>query len=240
MTKLDSARQDASHRWPQFLPDQKHFLFYDVSTNSADCGIYISDLNGDKPILLEQNSSNGVYAPPGFLLFVRQDVLMAQWFDTSHLKTIGEATPLAEHAGVDPNLWRGMFAVLDNGLLIYEGGEGYESGAQLLWFDRRGKQLAETGTPKNYLNPAISPDGHKLAVVLPPLNLASQDIWVFDLVRGSKTRLTFAGGINREPAWSPDGKSIIFISNREGSTHIYSKAADGTGDVTPILVDNAK
>src|SRR5579859_1992497 len=239
LTKLDSAHQETSHRWPQFLPDQKHFLFDVVSTNLADSGIYVSDLNGGKPILLVQNDSNGVYAPPGYLLFVRQSTLMAQRFDTSQLKTIGDSTPLAEHAGVDANIWRGMFTASESGVLAYEGGEGFESGAQLLWFDRSGKELAETGTPASYLNPAISPDGHKVAVAIPSSNLTSQDIWVFDLVRGIKTRLTFTPGINREPAWSPDGKSIAFISNPEGGFHVYLKAADGTGDVTPMLVDNA-
>ena len=242
LTTLDSARQETSHRWPQLLPDQEHFLYYAVSNNSAHSGTYVSDLRSRKqPILLEQSDSNAVYAPPGFLLFVRQNMLMGQHFDVSQLKTIGDAAPLAEHVGVDPTIWRGMFTVSESGLLAYEGGEGFESGSQLLWFDRTGKQLAETGTPSSpagYANPAISPDGRKLAVGIPPSTYSSQDIWIFDLSRGTKTRLTFNSAFNREPAWSPDGKSIVFISNPSGEWHVYMKAADGTGDETPILADN--
>lgn len=164
---------------------------------------------------------------------------MAQRFDSSKLSLAGSASPLAEHAATNLNIFQGVFTLSENGLLAYQGGEASDAAMQLLWYDRTGKKVAETGTPGTYFNPAVSPDGRKMAVAVSPAGSVTQNIWVFDLVRGIKTRLTFDPGIDREPTWSPDGKSVVFISDSEGASHVFMKAADGTGRTTPLVVDNA-
>ncbi|HEV2297702.1 MAG TPA: protein kinase, partial [Candidatus Acidoferrales bacterium] len=239
VTKLNRLHTDSSHRWPQFLPDGKHFLFFALSSDLQNGGIYVADLGGGEPKQLIRNDSSAAYGPPGYLLFVRQGALMAQRFDSNKLAMAGEASPLAESVGVSLNIYQGIFSASGNGLLAYAGGNTLSGDMQMLWFDRSGKQVAQTGTPGIYFNPAISPDGRKLAVAIQPSGSTGQDIWVFDLVRGVKTRLTFTPGLNREPTWSLDGKFVTFISNYAGGHyHVYTEAADGTGGAKPVVVDD--
>jgi Tol biopolymer transport system component len=222
-----------SHRWPQFLPSGRQFLFLDQGTTTGNSAIYVGSLDGGEPKLLVRNESNAMYAPPGYLLFVRQGAVLAQRFDAHKLQLTGEAVPLAGHDAADNTMLRGDFSVSENGILVYASGTLSE--ARLLWFDRNGKQVAETGTAGVYGFPRISPDGLKVAV--PKLSGAnSSSIWIFDLERGTSSRLTFSAGRNDMPVWSPDGKTIAFASTQSGSRHIYQQAADGTGTATPLVV----
>jgi Tol biopolymer transport system component len=110
---------------------------------------------------------------------------------------------------------------------------------RLLWFDRSGKQLAETGEPGEpgaYFSPRISPNGRNLAVAIEAPGTVNYNLWVFDLSRGVPTRLTFSSALDGHPARSPDGKTITFLSNRSGQFHIYQTAADGTGDTSAVIV----
>ena len=232
VTKLTGALNQFSHRWPQFLPDGRHFLFLGQATSSGDSTIYVGSLDGVDPKLLLRNESNAVYAPPGYLLFLRQETLLAQPFDTNKLQLTGEAAPLAGHGGVDSNMAKANFSVSENGILVYANGTMSE--ARLLWFDRSGKQLAETAGVDLYGFPRISPDGRKLAVS--KLSAASSSgIWIFDLNRNTSSRLTFFAGKDAMPVWSPDGKFIAFASSQGANRHIYQQAADGTGTATPLV-----
>ncbi len=240
VTKLNASRQEITHRWPQFLPDGKHFLFYAHGNVAENNATYAASLEGGEPKLLIHGDSNAIYAPPGYLLFVRQGTLMVQRFDGRSLSLIGDAEPLAEHAEVNLVVWRGIFTVSENGVLAYEVGTASAGFYRLLWFDRSGKQIAETGTPGSYYDPRISPDGGKLAITMAdPGNGSNYNIWIFDLARGVNRRLTFSSSIDREPAWSPDGNTIAFQSNRGGLVHLYRNAADGTGSASALVVDNA-
>ncbi|MDE3137293.1 MAG: protein kinase [Acidobacteriota bacterium] len=241
VTKLNAARQDFTHRWPQFLPDGKHFLFYAHGNFSQNDGTYVASLDGGEPKLLVAGDSNALYAQPGYLLFVRQGTLMAQRWDAGSLRLIGEATPLAEHAGANLLLWHAVLGVSENGLLAYQAGNPVGENGHLLWFDRDGRQIGETGTSGYFTAASLSPDGSKLAAEIGIPGVSGFNIWVFDLARGTATRLTFSSSIDAAPCWSPDGKTIAFESNRSGHTHLhlYEKAADGTRNTSSLLVDNA-
>jgi Tol biopolymer transport system component len=239
VTRLSVSRQESGHRWPQFLPDGKHFLFYGASYAAEESGTYAASLDGGAPKLLVRGNSAAVYAPPGYLLFVRQDTLMAQRFDVASQRLIGQAAPLAEDAAVNANVYRGVFTVSGNGILSYQTGGSIGQNAELLWFDRSGKQMGETGAIGALYTPSISPDGRKLAVrVTAPGAATVNNIWIYDLARGVKTRLTFSSDNEGDPEWSPDGKTIAFESNRSGIYHLYQKAADGTGSTSVLLAEN--
>lgn len=239
VTKLDPSRAEDRHLWPQFLPDGKHFLFYSSSKDPQNNTTYAATLDGGESKLLVSGDSNAMYAPPGYLLFVREGTLMAQRFDAGSLRLTGDPAPLAEHASSNLSVGRGNFTVSENGILTYAAGSGSAGASRILWFDRSGKQTAETGEPGAYFSPRISPDGRKLAVAIEASGTVNYNLWVFDLARSVPTRLTFSSALDGHPAWSPDGKTIAFLSNRSGQFHIYRTAADGTGDTSPVIVDDA-
>ncbi|HLV96191.1 MAG TPA: protein kinase, partial [Candidatus Acidoferrales bacterium] len=240
VTKL-SAPRGISHRWPQFLPDGKHFLFYNHSRDQQNEGTYAASLDGGAPKLVVRGDFGVVYTQPGYLLFVREGTLMAQRFDADRLRLIGEATPLAEHVAANAVVNQAIFTASENGVLAYQLGNAASGGdAQLLWFDREGKQIGKTGTTAYFAAANLSPDGRKVAAEIAASGTSSFNIWVFDLARGISTRLTFSSGIDAAPCWSPDGKTIAFMSNRNGQDHLYKKAADGTGGTSPLVVDNAR
>ena len=232
ITKLTGSLNQFSHRWPQFLPDGKHFLFLGQATSSGDSTMYAGSLDSGEPKVLLRNESNAIYAPPGYLLFLRQETLLAQPFDANKLQLTGEAAPLAGHGGVDSNMAKGNFSVSENGILVYANGSMSE--ARLLWFDRSGKQLAETAGVDLYGFPRISPDGRKL--VVSKLSAASSSgIWIFDLNHNTSSRLTFFAGKDAMPVWSPDDKFIAFAANQGANRHIYQQAANGSGTATPLV-----
>jgi Tol biopolymer transport system component len=166
------------------------------------------------------------YAPPGYLLFVRDKTLVAQPFDAKALKTTGEATPLAEHIGTD-NIGLARFSVSRDGTLAYRTGD---SGSRLLWLDRNGRELNAVGDSASYGNPALSRAGDRLAFNLDDPRSGKTDIWIRDLARGVNSRFTFGVGNNIVPLWSPDGGTIVFSSNREGANDLYEKPATGQGE----------
>jgi len=231
-----------SHRWPQFFPDGKHFLFFardlpeSLPNATTRNGVYAGSLEGGEPKLLVRTDSGAVYIS-GYLLFVRDRTLMAQRFDVDKLTVMGDAVPLVENIQVNAITQRGMFNASENGILAYEPGSAAPGGSELLWFDRSGRRLEETGTPGEYSTPRISPDGRKLVVGISP-SLGMTNLWIFEPSRAMKTRLTFSSALDTRPEWSPDGKTIAFASNRDGVSHLYQQAADGTGQTTPLLVDN--
>ena len=226
--------RETSHRWPDFLPDGNHFLYFAHGSTSADGGIYLAALDSKERKLLLRNDSNAIYAAPGFLLFVRDNTLMAQRFNPRSLSLEGEAKPLADHVAVNTDTWRSVLTASENGELLYQHGAA-GGGSQLFWFDPSGKQgelvLPETA---DYYNPVLSPDASKLAFVLE--NNGIGDIWVLDLARHTKTRITFGPQYSGWPVWWPDGKSIVFDYGSSGSEDsLYRQNADGTGSKEKLL-----
>jgi eukaryotic-like serine/threonine-protein kinase len=226
-----------SDRWPQFLPDGKHFLFY--SEVPTHYGTYVGSLAGSKPTLLIRGNSNAIYSPPGYLLFIQQGTLMAQQFDAKSLQLMGEAKPIAVNVPHLSTMSLGEFSVSQTGILTYAQG-GSEAGLrQLVWYDRNGKQVGPASPPGGYFTLALSPDGKQVALTEQSPGQADVDVWVYDLARGTNTKLTF-GTVDVQPAWSPDGKMIAFLAIPQGSIyHLYEKASDGSGDVKTLLADDA-
>jgi eukaryotic-like serine/threonine-protein kinase len=238
VTAFDKSRQESSHRWPQFLPDNQHFLYYAVSASPDYSGTYVGSLAGGEPKLLLRGESNAIFAPPGFLLFVRGTTLMAQPFDPSRLELSGDSAAIGENVTVLHPAWRSVVSASRNAIVGYWTGAS-AGGRQILWFDRKGKQVATTGSTDIFQDPRLSPNGKELAITIGSLG-GNPDIWVYDLARGARTRLTFEPSVERSPVWSPDGTRIAFASTRNLPLHIYEKAANGTGTTQPLLEDDAR
>jgi eukaryotic-like serine/threonine-protein kinase len=237
--QLSQSRKDFAHRWPQFLPDGKHFLFFIWAANSKDSAVWAGSLDGGEPKLVLHNDSTAVYAPSGYLLFVHQGVLMAQRFDASKLQLSGEMEPVVKDVSF-ATYQLAPFTVSENSVLAYSPGAGILPSLRLLWFDRSGKQIGQTGTTAYYETPRISPQGDKLAVSVGDAQSGPGQIWVYDLLDGLKRRITFSGFFDVAPAWSADGKTLAFPSSRGGTpVHLYQKPSDGTGTTAPLFTDKA-
>ncbi|HXT74273.1 MAG TPA: protein kinase [Candidatus Angelobacter sp.] len=226
VTALDRSRNESTNRWPYFLPDGRHFLYLAgnplTPTGSPTNSIMVGSLDSKETKFLFHNHSNAIYAS-GHLLFLRQNTLMAQPFDTKRLELYGDAIPIAEDVeDVAPRV-QGSFSASDNGTLAYL--ETGSAGRQLLWFDRSGKQVGAVPGTDSYADPQLSPDGKKLAFVV---ESPATDLWIYDIARSVKTRFTFGSG-NEGPRWSHDGTQIAYTSIRNGEFGIYAKAADGSG-----------
>ena len=236
VTALDESRQQSNHRWPYFLPDGRHFLFFARSPDSQYNGTYVGSLDSKEQKLLLPGLSNALYAPPGYLLFVRESVLMAWRFDAGSLELTGEAVPVAEPVGVNGSAQRSGFSVSSNGILTYQG-ERFESGWQLVWFDRAGKQGSSVGETAIHLSHRLSPDGQKVVEQINDVRTGNVDLWIYDLARDVKTRLTFEPTTESWPIWSPDGAHIAYASNRKSRFHLYQRASSGAGEEEPLLDD---
>ncbi len=230
-SELDASRQEDSHLWPWFLPDGRHFIFFVHSKTSDHSGIALGSLESRQHRFLFPNYSNAVYAS-GYLVFVRGGYLMAQKFDSGRGELAGEAAPIAEQAAAFLKHNHGTFAVSQNGTLLYFRGAGV--GSQLRLVDRSGHQLSVVGPPARYIWPRVSPDGKQVAVGIEDATSKS-DIWLLNLERGTRTRLTFDSGSASTPTWAPDGTKIYYASTRAGETHIYARLANGAGAEETIL-----
>lgn len=232
-SQFDLSRGENSHRWPSFLPDGRHFLFWARSTRGPqEHQVEIGTLGSLDVKPLMKATLPAVYVP-GYVLYLRDQTLMAQPFSARRLETTGPPVPIAENIAINATSNRPILSASDNGTLIYQTGTE-QGGWRLSWVTRDGKPAGSLPDLDRYLDPAISPDGRRLAVALLSAR-ATSDIWIFDLQRGAKMRLTFGPSIQRYPVWTPDGKTIYYGSNGRGAYHIYAKAADGSGSEQVIL-----
>lgn len=235
VTKLDRA-QHTSHRWPFFLPDGKHFLYLAIvhdPSKAANNTLYYASLDGRENRPLFHSLSNAVYAN-GFLLFARGNQLMAQPFDPANGTLSGEAQSLASGIVNDVSTWHMDVSVSNNGLMVV--GSGGTANWQLVWMDRNGKQIGVAADKLTDLQSArLSPQGDRIAF---QMDTGVNDIWVLDLARGIHTRLTFGPVSNSFPVWSPDGKWIIYNSDRNGHSTFYRKASDGSGAEELLLTND--
>jgi serine/threonine protein kinase len=233
--KPDHARGEQFVLWPSFLPDGRHYLYTIVASRPERGGIYVGELDSAKEVRISGEASNARY-DSGFLLYGRGRTLMAQPFDTRALRLTGEPAVIAERLIRDDVAWFDTFSAA-GGRIVYNAGAALEND-QLVWFDRKGARLGTVGEIGEYTNPALSPDGRTLAVGLAETSSSNRDIWLFDLLRGAKTRLTRDPADDFNPTWSPDGSWIAFSSTRKGQRDLYRKAANGTGE-DEVLFESA-
>jgi serine/threonine protein kinase len=221
------------HRFPQFLPDGRHFLYY--VADSATRGVYAGTLDGSERRRLFDADAAAVFVPPARVLFVRAGTLFAQRFDPVRQQLEGNTVALAEGVSVDSV---GAAAVSGSaaGSIVYRVGQANRQ-RQLLWFDRSGNQVGVAAAPDaaTSLNPTLSADGRRVA-----LNRSvngNSDVWLLDLGRSVLSRFTFDPGPEIFPVWSPDGTRIVYAaSNRTGAGfRMFQKPTAGAGQASPLL-----
>ncbi len=227
VTALDESRAENSHRWPQFLPDGRRFLYYSRGA-AGQSGTYLGSLDSKEKSRILAGHGQSAFAPAGnegHLLFVREDTLMAQRFDPGRGELAGEPFPVAEKVGL---LGGGFnlhgFTVSGSGALAVITGQNVGL-SQLLWLDRGGKQVAEAAPRGEYVRPALSPDEKRIAFA------RGGDIWVLEWERGIASRFTFDPAQELAPQWSSDDSRVVFSSERGGAAgDLYWKHAGGLGN----------
>jgi len=220
---------DLGQRFPWFFPDGRHFFYSAVhEVNGEKNTIRVADLSSAEDRVIGEADSQALYSQ-GFLLFSRQQTLLAQPFDTRRSVATGEAQPLERQIQRVVYTPYADFSASVNGLLSVRTGSVSDN-LQLTWVDRNGKQLGQLGEPGKIDNFQISPDGKSVANGLYPNSTTdNSDIWIYNAADGRRTRFTFDPALDTNPIWSPDGRSIIFGSRRKGHLDLYRKSSDGAG-----------
>jgi eukaryotic-like serine/threonine-protein kinase len=205
-TEATVLRPDSGgHRWPQFLPDGRHFIY------NESRGVMIAALDSPESTRLLETASTAVYAPPGFLLFVpvRSNRLMAQAVDPASFKPTGDPREVLDEVRYAGGTGYPPVSVAAKGLLAYWDGTTVSTNAE--WLDRRGNRLPTLPVPLEGTHLAVSPDGRQVAFIRQAPSAPLPSIWLMD-VSGNSSRFSFTSGGAWRPIWSADGRHVLFTS----------------------------
>jgi DNA-binding winged helix-turn-helix (wHTH) protein/Tol biopolymer transport system component len=212
VTKLDQARKDFRHSWPQFLPDGRRFLFFiAVDNDPAQSGVFLGSLDGGDPKLVFLNRTRAIFAPPDFLVYVNGSALVAQQWDIAGRRSLGEPHTIAKDVR-QFTIGAAAFSLSENGVLAYRTGSIPSS--QPVIYRRDGTRIRKAGTPGLYTQFVISPDEitAALQVSIPSKISPFSKIWILQMDSDIVTRFDFGDESYANPVWSSDSKRMIFSS----------------------------
>jgi len=237
VTVLDPARKEVGHRFPAFLPDGEHFLFAALPGKAGKFDIFAGSIANDSRTFIGSMESAPVYAEPGWLLFARQGVLVAQPFDARSRTLTGDPVPLEDEPSsiLDPatSFTAGRATSVSNtGSLAYFSSPSVNTTAT--WYNTNGQSTGTLDLPAGHYETAvISPDGTR-AIFVRSTSPSESTLWLVDLARGGATPFSTGRGRNDTPVWSPDGKRVAFAADRDGPQQIYVKTVDDGAPEQPL------
>jgi serine/threonine-protein kinase len=214
-------------RWPEFLPDGKSFLTAASRSNVAwsDAQISLQSIaNPGRKNLVQGTQPR--YSPTGHLIFGREGKLFAAPFDAVAGELKGEPVMVQDGVLYDDQTGSVQYSFSNTGTLIYLNGGSVASKSNLEWVSRAGVSEPLRSATHNYIFPRLSPDGNKIAVTIAE---PDSQIWIHEIARGTLSKLTLEGTLNRSPAWSHDGRRVAFYSSRAGPLNLFWQLADGSG-----------
>jgi eukaryotic-like serine/threonine-protein kinase len=237
VTQPDASAGENSHRWPQILPDGKHVLFTirtDGIGSFDDAKIAVLSTETGKWHVLLDGGTCGRYVPDGHLLFGRGGALYEIAFDLRSLSTSGSRRKVAEPVLSVAGSGAVHYTVSNRGDLVYVPLH-VTPRTLLLSFDRQGHSKTAATLDFNVDRVSLSPDGRKLAV---SIYGANNDIWIYDMISGQRTRLSFERGDESWPVWTADGSSVMYRASNPD--RILSRSIDGNGEPQELLRDAAR
>jgi Tol biopolymer transport system component len=237
VTVLDAERKETAHRWPYFLPDGNHFLYVALPAKQGSFDVFVGSIDSKERKFLCSASGAPIYADPGFLIYPRENTLVAQRFDADRLATSGEPLSLGEAPASSE--WTGsqVVSASSDGVLARWGIGRPDTVLQ--WYDRAGRLAGEIPVPAGrYEHAYLAPDGKRLAIIRRS-SVSASDIWLIDVDHPVPSRFTFGPATVDYVAWSRDGRRIAFESDRSGPMDLFVKPTDGGAEETAVLQGGA-
>jgi Tol biopolymer transport system component len=237
VTKPDVSQGQISNRWPAFLPDGRHFLYLacNFSGRLDKNWIFVGSLDSTETRPIVNASTNAVYVDPGYLLYWRDDALVAQRFDLRTYSVAGEPRILSDAVQYFPQTNFAVFDATSRTLVVQTHAGKGANRSQLTWLDRHGKPLGVVGPAELVSNPMLSPDGKRVAVDQTDTDGRHVNVWIHDLATDRAARLGFGPWLEQIIVWSPDGKQVIYTSNEKLFFSLYRKNADGSGSAESFM-----
>jgi len=214
--------------YPFFLPDGRHFLYL------RERNVYLGSLDDSNHPRLIEDVGNAMFAS-GHLVYVRETTLVAQPFDADKLTLSGGAFPLAERIQINTGSGAGAFSVSESGVLMYQ--VAGIAPSRLVWLDRGGRETGVIGEAGSYSEASLSADGSRVAVSMFGESRDDRDIWLFDVRRGLRTRVTTDRTDDSDPLLSADGTRVVYSSRRGAVKGLYVRDLNGTAG-PELLVEN--
>ena len=223
------AAGQSNHRFPMFLPDGRRFIYFALGTPETQ-GIYLGSLDSPQVTRLAAAANAGTYLDGGWLLWVRDGVLVAQRLDVERATLFGEPVTVTDQLTYDGTTFVPAVSASATGAMLYRTAGG--GNRELRWFDARGQRLDPLGAPDDYLiNPRLSPDGTR-ALVFRTVE-GNSDVWLIDSLRMS--RMTVTSNTEAFPIWSPDGNRIVYRSNSTGVFNLFVAAVSAPGSARALV-----
>ena len=239
MTELQEG--EYRHRFPEVLPGGRAILLTLTDGDTMARGSYdhakiavLSLETGQRRILIDAGSFARYTS--GHLVYSRGGSLLAVPFDSDRLEITGSPVPVLDGVRWNPGTGWASFTLSREGDLAYvPGGAAGQEPRSLLWVDRQGKASPITNDRAAFRSPYLSPDGQRLA-----MNINSQgnwDVWVYEMARGTLTRVTHTGGDEGGPKWTPDGEQLTYAYVVPLPVRIFWSPADGSSE-SEVLVES--
>jgi len=226
--------------WPYFLSDGKRFLFVsdkDTIQTTGRLRAFVLNVGSNESTDVHRLTTIGskvAYTSDGYILYVRDNVLLAQEFDENTSELRGEPMPVAENVPANPGSGQAGFSVSNEGTLVFDQSSPSALN-ELYWLDRTGEIISKVGVSNEYSDLALSPDESTLVYIISNSAENSRDIWSQDLKREISSKLTFSDSPNWNPIWSPDGSNVFFTRGTLPNFTMWSMAADGSGSPEPLF-----